>query len=186
VTIKFADASKFDKGEPQQLEAWEYLQQHVDPKTLETFAEIFRRVPPGPPKLTPASPFSLNVTPHFTYGELTLNQEARRFTNQGQCDIAIELCEFLERARNKFGPLKITSGHRPVKVNNAVGGASNSEHLYKPGCGAVDVYPINTSCLEFEKWCDKEWPYSVGYGASYRGFVHIGIRTGRQRIRWNY
>ena len=137
-------------------------------------------------KLTPKSPFSQKITPNFTYGELTLNQEARRFTNQGQCDIATELCQFLEKARAKFGPIKITSGNRPPAVNASVGGASNSEHLFKPGCGAVDAYPINASCLEFEKWCDKEWPYSVGYGASYRGFVHLGIRAGRPKIRWDY
>jgi uncharacterized protein YcbK (DUF882 family) len=137
-------------------------------------------------KLTPKSPFTQNITKNFTYGELTLNQEARRFTNQGQCDIATELCEFLERARAKFGPIKITSGNRPPAVNASVGGASNSEHLFKPGCGAVDIYPINASCLELEKWCDKEWPYSVGYGASYRGFVHLGIRAGRPKVRWDY
>ena len=138
------------------------------------------------PKLTPKSPFNQKITPNFTYGELTLNQEARRFTNQGQCDIATELCQFLEKARAKFGPIKITSGNRPPAVNASVGGASNSEHLFKPGCGAVDIYPINASCLELEKWCDKEWPYSVGYGASYRGFVHLGIRAGRPKIRWDY
>jgi uncharacterized protein YcbK (DUF882 family) len=137
-------------------------------------------------KLTPKSSFTQNITKNFTYGELTLNQEARRFTNQGQCDIATELCQFLEKARAKFGPIKITSGNRPPAVNASVGGASNSEHLFKPGCGAVDIYPINASCLELEKWCDKEWPYSVGYGASYRGFVHLGIRAGRPKIRWDY
>ena len=137
-------------------------------------------------KLTPKSPFTQNITKNFTYGELTLNNEARRFTNQGQCDIATELCQFLEKARAKFGPIKITSGNRPPAVNASVGGASNSEHLFKPGCGAVDIYPINASCLELEKWCDKEWPYSVGYGASYRGFVHLGIRAGRPKIRWDY
>ena len=137
-------------------------------------------------KLTPKSPFTQNITKNFTYGELTLNNEARRFTNQGQCDIATELCQFLEKARAKFGPIKITSGNRPPAVNASVGGASNSEHLFKPGCGAVDIYPINASCLELEKWCDKEWPYSVGYGASYRGFVHLGIRAGRPKVRWDY
>jgi hypothetical protein len=40
--------------------------------------------------------------------------------------------------------------------------------------------------LELEKWCDKEWPFSVGYGAAYRGFVHIGIRAGRPGVRWDY
>jgi GH24 family phage-related lysozyme (muramidase) len=140
----------------------------------------------GAEKLTPYAPYAQQVTPSFTYGELTLYQPQRRFLNQGQCDIAIELCEFLEKARAKFGPLKITSGHRPPDVNAAVGGANNSEHLFKPGCGAVDVYPIDGDGQAFEDWCDENWPYSVGYGWTYRQFTHLGIREGRPRVRWDY
>ncbi len=143
--------------------------------------------PSEPARLTPSSPFSHLVTPHFSYAEWTNGgEEARRFVNQGQCDIAIEISEFLEQAREKFGPLKITSGHRPPAINAAVGGASNSEHLFQSGCGAVDCYPINGFGQEFENWCDREWPYSIGYGMSYRNFTHIGIRAGRPRVRWDY
>jgi len=146
---------------------------------------------PGAPateteKLTPYAPYAQQVTPSFTYGELTLYQPQRRFLNQGQCDIAIELCEFLEKARAKFGPLKITSGNRPPDVNADVGGASNSEHLFKPGCGAVDVYPIDGDGQSFDAWVDQNWAFSVGYGMSYREFTHIGIREGRPRVRWDY
>jgi GH24 family phage-related lysozyme (muramidase) len=137
-------------------------------------------------KLTPGSPFSFKVTPHFTYGELCNNEEKRRFLNQGQCDIATELCEFLEKARTHFGaPVVITSGHRPPAVNAAVGGASNSEHLYKPGCGAVDFFIDGVDIYAVQRWCDKAWPYSLGYGAP-KGFVHLGIRDGRPRVRWDY
>ena len=45
---------------------------------------------------TPTSPFSHRVTPHITAGELSLNQEARRFNFQHQCDTAVRLCEFME------------------------------------------------------------------------------------------
>jgi hypothetical protein len=58
--------------------------------------------PPPQPKLTPGAPFSFRVTPNITYGELTLGEERRRFTNQGQCDIATELCAFIEKARTQF------------------------------------------------------------------------------------
>ncbi len=136
---------------------------------------------------TPDSTFDTKVTDNFTYSELTNGgEEARRFTSQDQCDVAVEICEFLEKARAKFGPIKITSGHRPPAINAAVGGASASAHLFAPGCGAVDAYPINGGGAEFESWCDANWPYSIGYGMSYRGFVHIGIRAGGQRIRWDY
>jgi len=139
------------------------------------------------PKFAPTAPFSTLITPHIAYGELTLNEERRRFVNQGQCDIAAELCAFIEKARAQFGnkPVIITSGHRPPAINQEAGGASNSEHLYKTGCGAIDFYIQGVPVKMLQDWCDKEWRYSLGYGAP-MGFVHLGIRASRQRVRWNY
>ena len=140
-----------------------------------------------PAKLRPSSPFSARITPHIRLGEFALDQEARRFDRQDQVDIAAELAAFLERARKQFGnlPVVITSGYRPPAVNAQVGGASNSEHLYKPGCGAVDFYIEGTDIRAVQNWCDQQWPYSVGYGAP-KGFVHLGIRQGQPRVRWVY
>ena len=187
--IKFTDAAFYYKQEPQQIKAWEYLQDKVSEDILGEFTTIYRETPPTPPrtKLTPGSPMSQLVTPNFTYSELCNGgQEARRFVAQDQCDIATEICEYLEKLRDKFGPIKITSGHRPPAINASVGGASQSEHLYQVGCGAVDIYPVNGRGQEMENFCDQDWPYSVGYGMSYRGFVHLGIRAGRPRVRWDY
>lgn len=145
-------------------------------------------VPQQPaPKFTPSAPFSTLVTPHIQYGELCLGEERRRFQHQNQCDIAAELCEFLEKARAHFGgkPVIITSGHRPAEINKAVGGASGSEHLFRPGSGAVDFYIQGVPVKTLQDWCDKEWPYSLGYGAP-KGFVHLGLRAGRPRVRWDY
>lgn len=138
-------------------------------------------------KFTPQSPFSTKVTPHITYGELCLNENARRFIRQDQCNIALELCEFAEKARAHFGgkPIIITSGHRPLAINASVGGATNSEHLYNFGCGAIDFYLDGVSVQVLQDWCDKNWPFSLGYGAI-KGFVHLGIRAGRNRVRWDY
>lgn len=139
-------------------------------------------------KFNPWSPFTYKVTPNITYGELTLNQEARRFTKQYQCDVALELCEFLEKVRSAFGnkPLIITSASRPEPINTQVGGAKNSEHTYNaPSKGAVDFYIEGVDIYKVQAWCDKNWPYSVGYGAP-KGFTHIGIREGRPKVRWDY
>lgn len=136
----------------------------------------------------PWSPFTYKITPHITYGELTLNQEARRFTKQYQCDTALELCQFLEKVRTEFNnkPLIITSASRPEPINRQVGGAKNSEHTYDaPSKGAIDFYVEGANIYVVQDWCNKNWPYSLGYGAL-KGFVHIGIREGRQRIRWDY
>lgn len=141
-----------------------------------------------PAKLTPNSPFSSRITPHITLGEFALNQEVRRFDAQHQVDTAAELAAFMERARVAFGnkPVIITSGYRPAAINRAVGGASGSEHLYSaPGVGAVDFYIQGADINKLQAWCDKEWPYSLGYGAP-KGFVHLGIRAGRSKIRWDY
>jgi GH24 family phage-related lysozyme (muramidase) len=141
-----------------------------------------------PAKLSPSSPFAARITPHIRLGEFALFQEARRFDHQHQVDTAAELAAFLERCRAQFGgnPVVITSGYRPPAVNRSVGGASGSEHLYSaPGVGAVDFYIQGVSVQAVQDWCDREWPHSLGYGAP-KGFVHLGIRKGRPRVRWDY
>jgi len=141
-----------------------------------------------PAKLNPRAPFSSRLTPHIRLGEFALNQEARRFHHQHQLDTAAELAGFLERVRLQFGgkPIIITSGYRPPSINRLVGGASGSEHLYgSAGVGAVDFYVREVNIQHVQDWCDKNWPYSLGYGAP-KGFVHLGIRAGRPRVRWNY
>jgi GH24 family phage-related lysozyme (muramidase) len=139
-------------------------------------------------KVKPSDPFSTKLSAHFTLGEFALGDPARRFVAQHQIDTAAELAAFLERVRVAFGGkrITITSGYRPAAINRAVGGASGSEHLYDaPSVGAVDFYVDGADIKKVQDWCDREWPYSIGYGAP-KGFVHLGIRKGRPRVRWDY
>jgi len=139
-------------------------------------------------RFMPNSSFALSITPHIAYGEFALEQEDRRFDHLYQCVTAMKLAEFLERVRTQFDnkPLVITSGYRPPKINKAIGGASNSEHLYSgPGVGAVDFYVQGADINAVQAWCDKHWPFSLGYGAP-KGFVHLGMRAGGPRVRWDY
>jgi len=177
---------------PQELPKWDKANgQPLAGLTRRRAAEVAlfigAAIPPPPARFTPSSPLSTKVTPHITYGELCLGEERRRFINQAQCDIATELCAFIEKARAQFGnqPIIITSAHRPKAVNDAVGGATDSEHLYKPGSGAIDWYIKDVSVKLVQDWCDLNWPFSLGYGAP-KGFVHLGIRAGRPRVRWDY
>ena len=193
-TIKPSDLFRYYKALPHQMAAIAELEEELlkqvpdlfnkDQSWFKTWSQAGKQ---SMPRFTPASPLATLITPHITYGEVCVNEERRRFTNQAQCDICTELCLFIEKARDQFGdkPIIITSGHRPQNVNQAVGGASNSEHLYKPGCGAIDWYIQGVSVKAVQDWCDAKWPYSVGYGAD-RGFVHLGIRQGRPRVRWDY
>jgi hypothetical protein len=140
-------------------------------------------------RFTPDKPFTFKVTPNITYGELALQDSRRRFARQEQCDTALELCQFLEKVRAHFGgkPIVITSAYRTPAINNAVGGAENSEHLYNTtSTGAIDFYVSGVDIYKVQEYCDKHWPFSLGYGAP-KGFVHLGMRSpGRSRIRWNY
>ncbi len=139
-------------------------------------------------RLTPDMDFNTLITPHIAYGEFALYQEERRFRHGYQCKTAYEICLFLEKCRAYFGgnPLVITSGYRPPKINARVGGARRSEHLYDaPATGAVDFYIKGVSIYEVEYWCDRNYPHSIGYGAR-RGFVHLGMRPGKPRVRWVY
>jgi hypothetical protein len=150
--------------------------------------QLQQQIPQATGRVTPRSPFTALLTPHIRVGEFALDQEARRFHHQHQIDTAAELAAFLERVRQQFGgrPIVITSGYRPPAINRSVGGASGSEHLFDaPGVGAVDFYVAGSNITNVQHWCDREWPYSLGYGAP-KGFVHLGIRRGRPRLRWPY
>ena len=46
MTIKFTDAAKFFIGEPQQIDAFEYLQAHTSPEVVAEFEKRFRNKPP--------------------------------------------------------------------------------------------------------------------------------------------
>jgi hypothetical protein len=186
--IRLSDAAKHDEGLPHQLAAWNGLQETLTTKQLEDFGEAYRAAPkPKVGLFQPGSPFSYKLTPNVTYGEFTQQSEARRFVAQHQCDTALVLAQFVQKARDHFGlPAIITSGYRPPRINAQVGGASQSEHLYNAkDTGAVDFYIDGESVYTLQDWADKHWPYSLGYGAP-KGFIHIGMRPGRPRIRWNY
>ena len=110
------------------------------------------------------------------------------FQQQHQIETATTLAIFMEKVRREFKglPVIITSGYRPKAVNDAVGGAKNSEHLYsRANEGAVDFYIEGAPIQQVQAYCDKHWPYSVGYGAP-KGFVHLGRRADGQRRRWDY
>ena len=87
----------------------------------------------------------------------------------------------LEPLRESFGPVTITSGFRTPATNRAVGGASQSRHLYRsfPTEVAADVI-----CRDGESWrwfeaLDEWWPGGLGF---YRSHIHVDVRP--YRARW--
>jgi hypothetical protein len=186
--IQLVDAAKHFKNLSHQIAAWNQLQSHLSEEQLKAFADLYRSDPPVKQgQFKPSSAFSYKITPNITYGEIALQSESRRFVAQHQCDTAALICQFAQKARDRFNkPVIVTSGYRPAKINAMVGGASRSEHLYDaPDTGALDFYVDGVSVYTLQEWADGAWPYSLGYGAP-KGFIHVGIRPGRPRIRWDY
>ena len=118
-------------------------------------------------------------SPGFTWAEATKGGSRLPTTEAEVAGIeAIALA--LAPVREKFGPLRITSWLRPSAVNRAVGGARNSWHIRG---NAVDLYPVNISVWELQKWAVDNWQGGVGTGA-HRGFVHLDLRPFNSRFSY--
>lgn len=96
---------------------------------------------------------------------------------------AVRLAKVWGEVREKFGsPIIITSGYRPPKVNFAVGGVRNSQHLY---FRALDMQPMNG---DFGKlWEVLKDSRFVGLGDAVflgrnKGFFHGDLRPGTREI----
>ncbi len=181
----------FDSNDKPRWDHWELSWDNEALEEDEQPLNVVSQVPNGNilgSKTKPHSPFTARLSRHITYGEFCLYKEERRFYEQYQVETAVEICEFLEKCRLHFGgnSLVITSGHRPPRINAKAGGSKRSEHLFNaPSVGAVDFRINNVSTFDVQDWCDERWPYSIGYGAK-RGFIHLGLRRGRPRVRWPY
>ncbi|MDR0213243.1 MAG: DUF882 domain-containing protein [Comamonas sp.] len=78
----------------------------------------------------------MQLTPHFTLAEMTASTTARRLgldntpTDEALANLQ-RTAEMLERIRTHLGgkAIIVTSGYRGRQVNQAVGGATSSDHM---------------------------------------------------------
>lgn len=198
-----ADCSLWDKGLLHQIEAWEWLQQSIDPKVLSEFAIKFTPVGEAIGVATESSPLpkkhiidwhnpECKISRYFTVREVT--QHDNRRIPIAESDVAKNILSIaieLDKIRSAWGkPLRITSWYRPAAVNRQIGGASRSQHI----CGrGVDLCPVVAGEIyAFQEWLDERWYGALGWGAK-RGFVHIDNRNlkgfesgGEKGVRWAY
>lgn len=86
---------------------------------------------------------NLRLSPHFTLKELTRSAAAVKYEIENVPSLEEiarlrALCEnVLEPLRRRFGVIRITSGFRTQQLNERIGGARNSQHLYGE---AADIY----------------------------------------------
>jgi hypothetical protein len=108
----------------------------------------------------------------FTWGEAT--KDATRIPpNATVVNNIITLARELQKVRNKIGrPFRVNSWYRPPTVNKAVGGVSNSQHLYGK---AVDLQVPGYSGRRLANAVMLTWPGGVGIYSNLPNILHLDI-----------
>jgi hypothetical protein len=117
---------------------------------------------------------------NFTWGEATKNGTRIPETTTIVSNI-IGLARELQKARDRIGrPFRINSWYRPPAVNRAVGGASQSQHLYGRAADIeVSGYSGRRAANAVMSW----WPGGVGIYSNMPNVIHLD--TGPRRM-WGF
>jgi zinc D-Ala-D-Ala carboxypeptidase len=97
----------------------------------------------------------VNLSPHFTFDELTSTghanlQAKNREEAKAKLPALTALAEMLEAVRAHFGkPLKVNSAFRGPSVNAAVGGSKTSQHMLGE---AADFSVVGVDDAEVHRW----------------------------------
>ncbi len=112
----------------------------------------------------------------FTWGEAT--RDATRIpANTTIVNNIIRLARELQKARNQIGrPFLVNSWYRPPAINQAVGGAINSQHLYG---SAVDLQIPGFSGRRVANAVMAWWPGGVGIYSNMPDVIHLDVGSRR-------
>jgi hypothetical protein len=119
---------------------------------------------------------------NFTWGEFTKNL-TRVPQTEKVVDAISKLAYYLEDVRSQFGnpSIIINSGYRPSSINKAVGGASNSQHLYGT---AADIVVSGIRPHEVYNRLNQTHGSKGGLGNG-SSFTHIDLRGYRARFSYS-
>ena len=110
-------------------------------------SEAVSSVPPTWKELN-WSDFNAKVSKYFTVGEVTNCQTCRIPTDDNIKQNIFALAQELDKVREAWGSgIIVTSWYRPPAVNKAVGGVSNSQHIYGK---AADIKPCHGDIYQFK------------------------------------
>lgn len=116
-----------------------------------------------------------DLSPHFSRHEFACKDGCGRDT------MDYETLTVIEDVRSHFGvSTTVNSGYRCAAHNKAVGGASNSQHLYGR---AADIVVSGVAPSKVYDYLSKKYPNKYGVG-KYSTFTHIDTRTNGP-ARWS-
>ena len=117
--------------------------------------------------------------------QLSRNFKVREFRSRdGADEILIDesLVKLLQKMRDKFGVITITSAYRTQGYNTKVGGVKNSQHVY--GRAADITISDNKRLLEAAQYAEKTGFNGVGLDSSYSMFLHLDTRSGKSLFKY--
>ena len=117
--------------------------------------------------------------------KLSANFKVREFRSKcGSDEILIDekLVTLLQKMRDKFGAINISSAYRTSAYNKKVGGVSNSQHLY--GLAADITIQDSSRLLEAAQYAEKIGFTGVGLDDKYQKFLHVDTRSGKSFFRY--
>lgn len=132
---------------------------------------------------------------YFTIQELCASQVATNLHIDNTPSAQVvenlkRLIEFLNPLREAWGsPIRISSGYRCERLNNAVGGVNGSAHLTG---NAVDMVAVNGKQTEFEQFVvnylktnNLKWDQCLREKSKTAQWLHLGLydNIGRQRCQ---
>ncbi len=122
--------------------------------------------------------------PNFTYGELIKSSTAEKHGIPNTPDEEHWQCleklaaNILQPLREKFGPIRITSGYRSVALCERIGSNKNSNHARGQ---AADIEPIktNVTLLSMLEWIHGNLEYRELIAENFPGgWIHAAYREG--------
>ena len=93
-----------------------------------------------------------------------------------------KLVNLLQKMRDKFGKINISSAYRTSSYNRKVGGVANSQHLY--GLAADVTISDSSKLLEAARYAEKIGFTGIGLDDKYQKFLHLDTRKNKSFFRY--
>ena len=121
--------------------------------------------------------------------KLSTNFKVKEFRSKcGSDKILIDekLVVLLQKLRDKFGAINISSAYRSPEHNRKVGGVSNSQHVY--GRAADITLGTNNTAerlREVAKYAETIGFTGIGLDDKYQMFIHVDTRPNKSFFKYN-
>jgi len=120
--------------------------------------------------------------------KLSANFKVREFRSRcGSDEILIDdkLVKLLQKMRDKFGVINISSAYRTPAYNKKVGGVSNSQHLY--GLAADITFAKSSPAIleEAARYAQMIGFTGIGLDSKYQMYMHLDTRPSPSYFRYN-